>query len=66
MASEGAIVSIRRRTCCMAGVSPIRSGAPSAFLSRVSRAAVLLDRSLRSPMRCSKTSSSAHLHGLVR
>ena len=28
MASVGAIVSIRRRTCCIAGVSPISSGRP--------------------------------------
>ena len=28
MASVGAIVSIRRRTCCIDGVSPIKSGRP--------------------------------------
>ncbi len=47
----GAMVSIRRRTCCMAGVSPIRSGDPSAALSRVSSAAVLLAMSRRSATR---------------
>ena len=41
LASVGAIVSIRRRTACIAGVSPIRVGVPSAALSRVSSAVAL-------------------------
>jgi len=66
LASVGAIVSIRRRTDCMDGVSPIRVGVPSAAFSRVSSAVALFDRSRRSATRLRMISSSAHLHGLVR
>jgi hypothetical protein len=66
LASVGAMVSIRRRTASIDGVSPMSVGVPSAAFSRVSSAVALFERSRRSATRLRMTSSSAHLQGLVR